>query len=73
MKFHESPYINRRKKTIEYSKNITTSVSTGVAITASTVKSVPTALDWSLPLPGPISGPITQITSGSAITVTTTP
>ena len=51
---------------------MTTSVATGVAITASTVKSVPTAPAWSLSVPGPSSGPITQITSGRAISVTTT-
>src|SRR5271166_586096 len=46
-----------------------TSRITGVAITASTVASVPWPEAWSLPLPGPISGPMTQITIGSAITV----
>src|SRR5271165_2266922 len=49
-----------------------TSRITGVAIAASTIASVPWPEAWSLPLPGPISGPITQITIGRAITVAST-
>src|ERR1700677_3367811 len=48
-----------------------TSVNTGVASAARTVSSVVCPSACSLPLPGPISGPTTQITSGSAIRVPT--